>query len=157
RYPTAQEFADDIRRHLADQPIHARPASAWYQLTKFARRNKVLVTGIAAVLFTLAAGVAVSTRLYVKERGTSAREHEARERAETEEKHARATAEFLVSLFAGIDPDVARGADTQLLQRILGNARGRLSTELAGQPEVEARIHRTLGAAYMSLTLFDEA
>src|SRR6185503_10756928 len=46
RYPSAQALADDIRRHLSDEPILARPPSALYQLSKFARRNKALVGGV---------------------------------------------------------------------------------------------------------------
>ncbi len=164
RYPTAQAMADDIRRHLANEPIHARAPSAWYQLSKFARRNRILVGGIAAVLATLLAGIATATHLYVRERAASASERkasaserEARLAAESQEKLAQTTAGFLLSLFEGIDPAFARGADTQLLQRILEDARSRLGTELAGLPEVEARIRQTLGVAYSELTLFDEA
>jgi len=157
RYPSAEAMASDIRRYLVDEPITARPASAWYQTSKFARRNKVLVGGIFAVLITLVVGIAVATDLYLRERSASAREREARVAAETQEKHASAASSFLLSLFDGIDPGVAQGADTRLLQRILSDARGRLSTELAGQPEVEAQIHKTLGSSYMQLTLFDDA
>jgi tetratricopeptide (TPR) repeat protein/tRNA A-37 threonylcarbamoyl transferase component Bud32 len=164
RYPTAQAFADDIRRHLADEPIRARPPSAWYQLSKFARRNQILVGGVGAVLVSLAVGAGVATHLYlreraagVREREASAREREARLAAESAGKKATAAASFLLSLFGGLDPSVARGADTTLLRRILDQARGRLASELAGQPEVEAEIRATLGNAYVELTLFDEA
>src|SRR5262249_52913124 len=37
RYASASELAADIRRHLNDEPIVARPPSAAYQLQKFAR------------------------------------------------------------------------------------------------------------------------
>ena len=49
-----------MRRYLTDQPISARPASAMYQLRKFARRNKVLVGGAAATMIALALGLVVS-------------------------------------------------------------------------------------------------
>src|SRR6202165_3363470 len=42
RYASAADLAADLRRHLADEPITARPASASYQLRKFARRHKTL-------------------------------------------------------------------------------------------------------------------
>src|SRR5215472_14727055 len=49
RYGSAAEFADDIRRYLEDRPITARPASASYQLRKFALRHKTLAAAVAAV------------------------------------------------------------------------------------------------------------
>ena len=58
RYQSASEFSADIRRYLADQPIQARPASTWYQVRKFAARNRPLVGGAAAVFVALVAGFA---------------------------------------------------------------------------------------------------
>jgi tetratricopeptide (TPR) repeat protein len=57
RYATALGLADDLRRFLRDEPIVARPAGAAYRFGKFARRNKVLVGGAAAVFLALVAGI----------------------------------------------------------------------------------------------------
>ncbi len=62
RYQSAAELAADIRRFLADEPVVARPSSSFYQLRKFARRNKALVGGIAATLIVSIAGAAVAGR-----------------------------------------------------------------------------------------------
>ena len=40
RYETASAFAADVRRFLSDEPVEARPPSAWYRFGKLARRNK---------------------------------------------------------------------------------------------------------------------
>ena len=61
RYASAAELAADLRRYLRSEPISARPASAMYQLEKFARRNKALVAGIAATLLTLVLGIVGTT------------------------------------------------------------------------------------------------
>jgi tetratricopeptide (TPR) repeat protein len=66
RYPSAEALASDLRRHLASEPIRARPPSAAYQVRKFARRNKALVGGLAGTFLALLAGVIVSTRMYVR-------------------------------------------------------------------------------------------
>src|SRR5258707_1905400 len=53
RYETANGFAMDIQRYLADEPVQAYPPSVGYRFRKFARRNKaalVLVTSVAALL-----------------------------------------------------------------------------------------------------------
>ncbi|MBX3404973.1 MAG: hypothetical protein KF699_16295, partial [Phycisphaeraceae bacterium] len=57
RYQSAEALSSDIRRYLKDEPIAARPASASYQAVKFARRNKVLVGGVAATFLVLVAGI----------------------------------------------------------------------------------------------------
>src|SRR5262249_12794588 len=61
RYTSAAELAADIRRFLSEEPIIARPPTATYQLKKFARRNKGLVTAAAMVTIALVLGVIVST------------------------------------------------------------------------------------------------
>ncbi len=60
RYASAQELAADIRRYLRDEPISARAATTFYQMRKFARRNRALVAGVAIGLVTMVAGTAVS-------------------------------------------------------------------------------------------------
>src|SRR6476620_8453000 len=59
RYETANGFAADVQRYLADEPVLACPPSAGYRLRKFARRNKATVA-VASVVAS-AALVAVSS------------------------------------------------------------------------------------------------
>jgi eukaryotic-like serine/threonine-protein kinase len=61
RYASASDLAADIRRYLSDEPILARPPSTVYQLRKFARRNRALVAGTAAVFIVLLGGIAISS------------------------------------------------------------------------------------------------
>jgi WD40 repeat protein/serine/threonine protein kinase len=60
RYASAGDLASDIRRYLRGQPIQARPASALYQLRKFARRNKGTVAGVSGIFAALLVGTLVS-------------------------------------------------------------------------------------------------
>ena len=68
RYASAGSLAADVERHLAHEPILARPPSALYRFRKFARRNRAAVTGSAAVALALIGGLTVSTRLFVREK-----------------------------------------------------------------------------------------
>jgi serine/threonine protein kinase len=61
RYETANGFAMDVQRYLADEPVQACPPSARYRLGKFVRRNKGRVTAAVAILALLLVGTAVST------------------------------------------------------------------------------------------------
>src|SRR5262245_11259931 len=49
RYETANAFAADIQRYLADEAVQACPPSAGYRLRKFARRNKATLATAALV------------------------------------------------------------------------------------------------------------
>jgi tetratricopeptide (TPR) repeat protein len=53
RYETANAFALDVQRYLADEPVLACPPSAGYRLRKFARRNKGGLAVAALVLLFL--------------------------------------------------------------------------------------------------------
>ncbi|HVA47226.1 MAG TPA: protein kinase, partial [Pirellulales bacterium] len=49
RYPTAQELADDLRRFIDDEPIHARRLSTFEHVVRWSRHNKGLAASLAAV------------------------------------------------------------------------------------------------------------
>ncbi len=84
RYDSAADLAADIRRFLHNEPITARPPSSAYQLQKFARRNRALVIGIAAVFVVLIAGIVASSMESVraKRAEVTARQAEVQERTE---------------------------------------------------------------------------
>ena len=54
RFQTMTEFAADLRRHLANEPIHARPPTRLDRSVKWVKRNptKSTAASIAAVTFT---------------------------------------------------------------------------------------------------------
>src|SRR6187397_1181020 len=56
RYETANGFAMDVQRYLADETVQACPPSAGYRLRKFARRNKGPVLAASLVALTLIGG-----------------------------------------------------------------------------------------------------
>src|ERR1035437_8796473 len=82
RYASVADLAADIRRHLKDEPIVARPACVSYQVYKFARRNRALVAGVAAVFVVLLAGVTASTWRAVRARRAERMPVEQRDRGE---------------------------------------------------------------------------
>jgi serine/threonine protein kinase/WD40 repeat protein len=61
RYATAEALAEDVRRFLADRPIHARRASPGERLWRWARRNPVVATLLGCVAGLLIAVASVST------------------------------------------------------------------------------------------------
>jgi serine/threonine protein kinase/tetratricopeptide (TPR) repeat protein len=98
RYDTANAFAMDVQRYLADEPVLACPPSTGYRLRKFVRRNKWGLTTAVLVCAALVAGTAVS--LWQAVRAVQA---EGRTQVELElkkQQHARAEANFRRTLAA---------------------------------------------------------
>jgi eukaryotic-like serine/threonine-protein kinase len=60
RYASAHELAEDLRRFLADRPIHARPSSNWERSWRWCRRNPVLAGALGSVALLLVAVSIVS-------------------------------------------------------------------------------------------------
>jgi serine/threonine protein kinase/lipopolysaccharide biosynthesis regulator YciM len=58
RYETANSFAIEVQRYLADEPVQACPPSAGYRLRKFMRRNKGPVAAAAIIFLLLVGGIA---------------------------------------------------------------------------------------------------
>jgi eukaryotic-like serine/threonine-protein kinase len=68
RYETANSLVSDIKRHLNNEPVIARPPSRLYEFRKTVRRHKVGFAAGGAVIAVLAAGVLVSTLEAVRAR-----------------------------------------------------------------------------------------
>ena len=67
RYETANGFAADLQRYLADEPVQACPPSSWYRFRKFVRRNKQAVFAALLIFLTLLGGVIGTTWGLIRE------------------------------------------------------------------------------------------
>ncbi len=90
RYQSASELTADIRRHLDDEPVVARPPSLSYRLGKFARKHKGALSAVAAVFIVLVIGLVTSTWLAIEAT-----------RARTQAQQRRAQAEDLIGFMIG--------------------------------------------------------
>ena len=156
RYASAGELADDLERHLREEPIRARSASAIYQLRKFARRNRSLVTAALLGVLALVTGTAAATWQALVARGERDRALEAEELAARELAKAEAAGAFLEEMLRAADPLETRGAELTVAE-VLAAAAARVAAELAPQPEVQALVQNTIGHDYLSLGLYEEA
>jgi WD40 repeat protein/serine/threonine protein kinase len=66
RYETANGFAMDVQRYLADEPVLAGPPSTRYRLRKFMKRNRGPVVAATVVFLALVAGVVGTTLALVE-------------------------------------------------------------------------------------------
>jgi tetratricopeptide (TPR) repeat protein/tRNA A-37 threonylcarbamoyl transferase component Bud32 len=92
RYETANGFALDVQRYLADEPVLACPPSAGYRLRKFVRRNKaaLAVTGLVFLfLVLLGSGIGWSVRDRAARDAAAAKERQDREAEATRQQEER--------------------------------------------------------------------
>ena len=131
RYASVTALADDLRRHLAHEPVSARPDSLAYRAAKLVRRNRLPVAAAAVAAIALAAGFFGANR----------------ERAVAERRFVQVR-EIAARLF---DVEVAvRGlpgstATRQMIVDIALEYLSRLASEVRGDPELELEV----GTAYM--------
>jgi tetratricopeptide (TPR) repeat protein len=157
RYSSAADLAEDIRRYLRDEPISARPASAAYQVRRFARRHKALVGGVAASLVLLVAGViATSWQAVRATRAERVADTRARE-AEGERAKAEAVTTFLTEMLGSVDPSQARGRDVSVREALDAAAAKIDGGAMRAQPAVESAVRNTIGSTYAGLGLYAEA
>ena len=158
RYETANGFAADIQRYLADESVQACPPSAVYRLRKFVRRNKVPVLAAVLVLLVLVAGV-VGTSLSLV-RAVDA-ERTART-AEDHERQAKLEAERnLEQALKAADTFFTRVSESKLLDKPALQPFRRELLEEAQQHYLElfnkkpdnARLKAELAASYLRMVI----
>ncbi len=161
RYGTANDFAEDIERHLAKEPVRARRPTFAYRMGTFVRRRKLASLAAAAlfVLFAVATWQAWAL---------------GRERAQVlnQKRRAEEMATFLIDLFKVADPSQNRGA-TVSARSFLDAAARQLSGETGpsdaprwlpsrgprfdSSPSSRADLLDAVGEVYSNLGLYREA
>lgn len=147
RYGSAAALAADLERLLDGRPLRARRPTTLYRAGKFLRRHVAATLAAAlAVVLTLAYAVAVTFQARAIERQ--------RQRAEVETAKAREVERFLLSLFESSDPWMGLGREISA-RELLERGAERLERDLAGQPEVRARLASALGEIHGALDLVE--
>ena len=149
RYETANALAMDLKRHLASEPVLARPPTTLYRFAKFAQRNRPAVIAGAVMV------VAIATSAVVASVGLL-RAQRAEARAEQETMAATKVTNFLVELFRVSDPRQANG-NAITARELLDRGVQKVGGALAGQPLQQAQILEAMGRAYTALGLYDRA
>jgi serine/threonine protein kinase/tetratricopeptide (TPR) repeat protein len=139
RYQSAAELSGDIRRFLDDEPILARPASAMYQLQKFAMRNRALAGGMSVAVVALVCATIVSTSLYWQADAARAGEAEQRSIAQKQADELKATTEFQKSMLYDIKPE-------HMGRSILAAQRDDLQSKLESDDSAPADVASTIAA-----------
>ena len=149
RYPTVEQLASDVRRHLDGLPVTARPDTWRYRARKFVGRHRLGVAAGAAIVLSLVAGLA----------GTVWQARVAAERARVASAEAakeRAVRDFILRLFEASAPGNSLGRD-MTARELLDRGRRDLDTALAAQPRVRAELLTVVANVYAALGLAPQA
>ncbi len=149
RYTSVADLATDIRCYLNGHPVTARPDTAGYRLRRFVRRHRLAVTAAAVVVLGLVGGLLAYAR-----QARLAREEAVR--AGLERARAEQVLAVMGKILSSADPANGGGRKVTVVE-VLDGASSRLTTDLAGQPEIERSLRKTLGETYGNLGLFPEA
>jgi eukaryotic-like serine/threonine-protein kinase len=148
RYASAEQLADDIRRHLGGRPVLARRDTLPYRLGKLVRRNKAASAALALLAASLAAGVVgIAAQARVAERERQRAEAE-RRRAERRFEDVRKLANSLLFEFHDAIRDLpgATPARQLLVKKALEYLDG-----LALEAGDDVALQQELAAAYEQL------
>jgi len=149
RYASVGDLAADIRRHLQEEPVLARPPRTGYRIRKWVRRNKIATVAGLSVVLALSVGLTAATYgLFEARRATL--------EAERDAATARQVSSFVAGMFEVSSPEMSLGEELKARQ-ILDWGSRRLRDTLKDQPRVRARLMETVGTVYRNLGLFSEA
>lgn len=151
RYSSAAALADDIERHLRDEPISARPPTTWEQWRRFGRRNTALAASLMLAFISLAAATGFSSWMAWRESRANAQAQANADAASKQAGRAERVKTLMVGMFAPLYP--ARPDGKVTVQDMLGQATERVRAELADQPDIADEMLFVLGTIYQNLDL----
>jgi len=110
RYSTVEAFADDLRRHLSNEPVTARPDSVGYRAGKFVRRHRgsVLSGAITALALIAVTAFALSQKLEAERQ---------RDEAEAQRQRSDGYSMAITSLLSQVGPNGRALRPEELLER----------------------------------------
>jgi eukaryotic-like serine/threonine-protein kinase len=154
RYASAEQLSEDISRHLANQPVIARPDTAGYRAAKFVVRHRLGVAAATIVFVSLTGGIAAA--LWQAHIAT-----QQRDRARIEQAKADRIKSFLTDMLSYSSPEYisnnpAKNRDVKVSE-VVDQAAKRAEAELADQPEVLAEVQNTIGGVYAAQGRYSQA
>lgn len=142
RYASARALADDLGRFVEGRAVQARPLNVAQRLLRWTRREPKLAIASALVAIALVAGLAATTREWL--------------RAERNAERAEAVRQFLAGVFEHANPDENKGQPFTAHQ-LLEIGERQLANGLQAQPAIAADITALLGRLYIDVSDFERS
>ncbi len=174
RYTSMQAFTRDLRAVLADEPVSARPPSAFERATRWVQRHP---TGTTALVLGTVLVIGLPTTLALQQHAYNAELQKSldketlarkaaddaradadveRDRAKLEARDAESVSGFLVELFEAASPSVAQGRKPTA-EELLRSGVERIGSQLRDQPELRARMLERMSQSFAGLALYADA
>ena len=150
RYQTVSELAADVRRHLSDQPILARPAGPVLIFRKWVKRNQQLAATLGTAAFVL---IGVSAVLIT---GIVRAERRASSNLDLAETNLAASRESVELVREMLDFESPEGRDRMQrgmvdVEDLLDSAADSVAATPPALPDTEAAFRELLGVGYISV------
>jgi tetratricopeptide (TPR) repeat protein len=155
RYQSAKELAEDLRRWLRAEPIHARRIGTIGHASRWCRRNPSLAVMTVLTLLLLIAVAVGSTAAFFSIASARKQEREAQVALEASLQEARHAFDQYYALVSD-NPLLDEPATQPLLQQILGTAMNscqRFLSQYGDRPDLGAEV----AATYVRLALLQSA
>lgn len=140
RYASVEQFAEDLKRHIHNLPVHACEWTTTYRVRKFVQRHRTGVWATVAVVVVLTLLTSIFTIGLFRERN----------RARLEAARAEQITAFLNTVFEAPTTGMG-GSDVLTAHDLLRRGAVRIEEDLAGQPEVQAALWELIGNVYSNL------
>ncbi len=150
RYQSVDQLAADVERFLDGRAVLARRGNTTYRAGKFLRRHR-LVAGSALIVFGSLAAYGWTATVQGR------RIAQERDLARSEAAKAEEVKNFLVDLFAEVDPASTRGQDRTARELLDRGAERLAGAKLGDQPAVKAALLDTVGQVYRHLGAYPAA
>ncbi|MBC7843070.1 MAG: serine/threonine protein kinase [Gemmatimonadaceae bacterium] len=146
RYASADALSSDLLRYLRGMPVHARPDTVGYRITKFVGRQRALVAGVSIGLVAMVIGTVLAVQ--------SART------ASAEAARATSMVAFLQSLVGAADVSMfgaMRVSKDITLAELVDSAGAQVSKAFPRDPRSRADLYASLARSLRRFNRYDAA
>ena len=152
RYPSVEQFAEDLRNYLDGMPVRARGDSLRYRASKFMSRHKYAVTAASLGALALVAGIVTTTwQAHIAAEQTLIAREEVRK--------TRAVQSFMTALFeknTRLQPDALKARNMPVSELLIA-ASDKVLHELTDTPAVRMEVMNTVARLLIDINEFDRA
>lgn len=152
RYPSVDQFAEDLRHYLDGMPVKARGDSLRYRAAKFMSRHKYAVTAASLGAVALVAGIVTTTwQARIAAEQTRIAQDEVRKQ--------RAVQSFLTALFeknTRLQPDALK-ARNMSVHELLVDASDKVLHQFTDAPSVRMEVMNTVARLLIDINEFERA